>query len=195
MEIRSTAWFLLVCAKISGDDAQCSPKTDGGRKLVYGTDTGIYVSDRKPKDIQLAQPKKVIEVTKVDQVDVLEEYQMLLLLTEKNLMQVPLIGLDPEDTTLANKRPKKIMGHTSFFKVGVCLGRVLVCSVKSSTLSSTVRVLEPQDTLTRGREQSAYRRLLPRGGQGAFKPFKVCSSEDGQRSHFANSCAGILHSH
>lgn len=148
--------------------------TDGGRKLVYGTDTGIYVSERKPKDLSLARPKKVIEITKVDQIDVLEEYQMLLLLTERNLMQVPLAGLDPEETTLANKRPKKIMGHTSFFKAGVCLGRVLVCSVKTSTLSSTVKVLEPQDTLARGKKQSAYRKLLPQGGQEALKPFKVC---------------------
>jgi hypothetical protein len=140
---------------------------------VYGTDTGIYVSDRKPKDTTLAQPKKVIEITKVDQVDVLEEYQMLLLLTEKTLMQVPLAGLDPDETTLANKRPKKIMGHTSFFKAGVCLGRVLVCSVKTSTLSSTVKVLEPQDTLSRGKKTPAYRKLLPQGGHEALKPFKV----------------------
>jgi hypothetical protein len=141
--------------------------------LVYGTDTGIYVSDRKPKDASLVQPKKVIEINKVDQLDVLEEYSMLLLLSEKTLMQVPIAGLDPEDSTLANKRPKKIMGHTAFFKAGVCLGQVLVCSVKTSTLSSTVKVLEPQDTFSRGKKQPAYRKLLPQGGQEALKPFKV----------------------
>lgn len=97
---------------------------------------------------------------------------MLLLLCEKTLMSVPLEGLDPNDTTLANKRPKKIMGHTNFFKAGVCLGRVLVCCVKSSSLSSTVKVLEPRETLSRGREGRAFRGLL-RGGQDALKPFKV----------------------
>ncbi|KAI5795885.1 CNH domain-containing protein [Pyronema domesticum] len=156
----------------TGNKVNCLVPIDGGRKLVYGTDTGIYVSERKPKDLTLAQPKKVIEINKVDQIDVLEEYQMILLLSEKNLMQVPLAGLDPDELTLANKRPKKIMGHTSFFKAGVCLGRVLVCSVKTSTLSSTVKVLEPQDTLARGKKQSAYRKLLPQGGQEALKPFK-----------------------
>ncbi|KAI5791827.1 CNH domain-containing protein [Geopyxis carbonaria] len=149
----------------------CLVPIDGGRKLVYGTDTGIFVSDRRPKDVQVATPKKVIEVNKVDQIDVLEEFAMLLLLSEKTLMQVPIEGLDPNDMTLANKRPKKIMGHTNFFKAGVCLGRVLVCSVKSSTLSSTVKVLEPQDTLSKGKKQPAFRKLL-QGGQEALKPFK-----------------------
>jgi hypothetical protein len=139
--------------------------------LVYGTDTGIYVSDRKPKDASLVQPKKVIEeINKVDQLDVLEEYSMLLLLSEKTLMQVPIAGLDPEGSTLANKRPKKIMDHTSFFKAGVCLGQVLVCSVKTSTLSSTIKVLAPQDTFSRGKKQPANMKLLP---QEALKPFKV----------------------
>jgi len=156
----------------TGNKVNCLVPIDGGRKLVYGTDTGIYVSDRKSKDASLVQPKKVIEINKVDQLDVLEEYSMLLLLSEKTLMQVPIAGLDPEDSTLANKRPKKIMGHTAFFKAGVCLGQVLVCSVKTSTLTSTVKVLEPQDTFSRGKKQPAYRKLLPQGGQEALKPFK-----------------------
>jgi hypothetical protein len=147
---------------------------DGGRKLVYGTDTGIFVSDRKPKDVSVAQPRKAIEINKVDQVDVLEEYAMLLLLSEKTLYQVPIAGLDPDDTTLANKRPKRIMGHTAFFKAGICLGRVLVCSVKTSTLSSTIKVLELQDSVSRNARQPAWR-LLARGGHEALKPFKVCN--------------------
>ncbi|KAL7269219.1 RHO1 GDP-GTP exchange protein 2 [Rhizina undulata] len=155
----------------AGNRVNCLVPVDGGRKLVYGTDSGIYVSDRKPKDSSNAVPRKVIEVNKVEQIDVLEEFAMLLILSEKTLMSVPIEGLDPNDMTLANKRPKKIMGHTNFFKAGVCLGRVLVCCVKSSTLSSTVKVLEPQDTLARGKKQPAFRKLL-QGGQETLKPFK-----------------------
>lgn len=132
------------------------------------------MSDRRSKDGTPPAPKKVIEVPKVEQVDVLEEFAMLLLLSEKTLMQVPVEGLDPNDMTLANKRPKKILGHTNFFKAGICQGRVLVCSVKSSTLSSTVKVLEPQDTLSRGGGRPAFRGLL-RGGREALRPFKVSS--------------------
>lgn len=148
-------------------------ESDGGRKLVYGTDGGIFVSERKPKEGTSAVPKKVIEVNKVDQIDVLEEFSILLLLTEKTLMSVPVEGLDPNDTTLANKRPKKVVGHTNFFKAGVCLGRVLVCCVRSSSLSSTVKVYEPLDTLARGKGRPAFRGLL-RGGQDTLKAFKVC---------------------
>jgi hypothetical protein len=145
---------------------------DGGRKLVYGTDSGIYVSDRKPKEGGSTTPKKVIEVNKVEQIDVLEEFSILLLLSEKTLMSVPVEGLDPNDTTLANKRPKKVAGHTNFFKAGICLGRVLVCCVRSSSLSSTIKVYEPLDTLARGKKQPAFRKLL-QGGQDTLKAFKV----------------------
>lgn len=146
--------------------------SDGGRKLVYGTENGIYISDRKPKDGSTPVPKKVIEVNKVEQIDVLEEFAIILILSEKTLMSVPVEGLDPNDTTLANKRPKKVIGHTNFFKAGVCLGRVLVCCVRSSSLSSTVKVLEPHDTLARGKRTPAIRKLL-QGGQDTLKPFKV----------------------
>ena len=87
-------------------------------------------------------------------------------------MSVPVEGLDPNDTTLANKRPKKVVGHTNFFKAGVCLGRVLVCCVRSSSLSSTVKVYEPLDTLARGKGRPALRGFL-RGGQDTLKAFKV----------------------
>ncbi|RPB05238.1 CNH-domain-containing protein [Choiromyces venosus 120613-1] len=155
----------------AGNRVSCLVPIDGGRKLVYGTDSGIYVSERKPREGASAVPKKVIEVNKVDQIDVLEEFSILLLLSEKTLMSVPVEGLDPNDTTLANKRPKKVAGHTNFFKAGVCLGRVLVCCVRSSSLSSTVKVYEPLDTLARGKGRPAFRGLL-RGGQDTLKAFK-----------------------
>ncbi|KAH8147666.1 uncharacterized protein LAJ45_08130 [Morchella importuna] len=153
----------------AGNRVSCLVPIDGGRKLVYGTENGIYISDRKYKDGSM--PKKVIEVSKVEQIDVLEEFSIILILSEKTLMSVPVEGLDPNDTTLANKRPKKVIGHTNFFKAGVCLGRVLVCCVRSSSLSSTVKVLEPHDTLARGKRTPAFRKLL-QGGQDTLKPFK-----------------------
>ncbi len=147
--------------------------TDGGRKLVFGTDTGIYVSDRKPKSAA-ARPKRVLDMTNVTQVDVLEEYQLLLVLATKSLMSYPLEVLDPTDTQSPMlKRPKKIQNHANFFKAGVCMGRHLVCSAKMSGISTTIKVYEPLDTISKGKKKPAIGRMF-QGGQEALKPFKVC---------------------
>jgi hypothetical protein len=148
--------------------------TDGGRKLVFGTDTGVYVTDRKPKT-PAARPKRVLDITNVTQIDVLEEYQLLLVLATKSLMSYPLEVLDPADTQSPMlKRPKKIQNHANFFKAGVCMGRHLVCSAKMSGISTTIKVYEPMDTVSKGKKKPAIGRMF-QGGQEALKPFKVGS--------------------
>ena len=70
------------------------------------------------------------------------------------------------------RRAKRISSHTSFFKAGFCLGRVLVCIVKSSQLSSTFKTLEPIDQNIRGRAKPTFRKLL-QGGNDTLKMFRV----------------------
>lgn len=77
------------------------------------------------------------------QIDTLEEYQLVLVLANKTLSSYPLEALDAsEGQNPLARRPKKIQGHTNFFKVGIGLGRHLVCSVKTSALSTTIKVFE-----------------------------------------------------
>ncbi|KAI1764413.1 CNH-domain-containing protein [Hypoxylon sp. FL1150] len=140
---------------------------DGGRKLIYGTDHGIYVSDRKVKD---QVPKRVIEAQHVTQVDVLEEYGLLLVLSNKTLLSYSLSALDPNEPTLA-KRPKKIQSNCNFFKTGICLGRHLVCCVKSSALSTTIKVYEPNDSMSKGKKQKGFGKMF-NAGQDELKAFK-----------------------
>jgi len=50
----------------------------GGRRIVYGTDDGVYLSDlREPRQ----EPVKVLALLDVVQVDVLEDYQLLIVLS------------------------------------------------------------------------------------------------------------------
>ncbi|KAJ5165182.1 Winged helix-turn-helix transcription repressor DNA-binding [Penicillium coprophilum] len=149
----------------------CLVPIDGGRKLVYGTDNGIFVSERWPKD-KSAKPRKVLEATQVTQIDTLEEYQLLLVLANKTLSSYPMDALDiVEGQNIMAKRPKKIQGHANFFKAGIGLGRHLVCSVKTSALSSTIKVYEPMDNLAKGKKKSAVSKMF-QGGQDTLKPFK-----------------------
>lgn len=149
----------------------CLVPIDGGRKLVYGTDSGIYVSDRWPKD-KSAKPRRVLDVSQVTQIDTLEEYQLLLVLSNKTLSSYPMEALElSEGQTSQAKKPKKIQGHANFFKAGIGLGRHLVCSVKTSTMSTTIKVFEPMDHLAKGKKKSAVSKMF-QSGQEALKPFK-----------------------
>ena len=144
---------------------------------MYGTDTGIYVSDRRPRATD-TKPKKVLDVNSVTQIDVLEEYQLLLVLANKTLNSYSLEALDPnENQSPLLKRPKKIQGHSNFFKAGVCLGRHLVCSAKTSSLSTTIKVFEPMDTMSKGKKKPAITQLF-QSSQDALKPFKVGRRRD-----------------
>ncbi|KAJ8126927.1 hypothetical protein O1611_g6713 [Lasiodiplodia mahajangana] len=140
---------------------------NGGRKLIYGTDHGIYVSDRKAKD---TQPRRVIETQHVTQVDVLEEYGLLLVLSNKSLLSYPIAALDPSEPTLS-KRPKKIQSGCNFFKTGICLGRHLVCCAKPTTLSTTIKVYEPNDSMGKGKKQKGFGKMF-NAGQDELKAFK-----------------------
>ncbi|EEB08547.1 Rho1 guanine nucleotide exchange factor 1 [Schizosaccharomyces japonicus yFS275] len=132
---------------------------DGGRRLLFGTDTGIYLSTRKPHSMILVQPIRILSLPNVSQLEVIEEYNLLLLLSDKVLYSYSLSWISTE-VGQAPRKPKKISGHTSFFKVGICLGKVLVCIVKSSTLSTTIKVLEPVQQLARTSKQAGLKKLL-----------------------------------
>ena len=94
---------------------------------------------------------------------------MVLILSDKTVFSIPVEGLlELHD---GPKKPKKIVGHTNFFKSGVCLGKMLVCCVKTSG-QSIVRVMEPSEGLAKSRRQQGLGRLL-RGGQDSLKPYKV----------------------
>jgi hypothetical protein len=172
--LRARADFLnttvISSSYFSGQNkVNCVAPFDGGRKLIYGTDNGIYMSDRRSKDKD-ATPKRVIDVPSVTQVDVLEEYQLLLVLSNRSLLSYQLGALDPNEP-ISSKRAKKIQSHCNFFKTGICLGRHLVCCVKSSALSTTIKVYEPNDAMSRTKKQKGLSRVF-NAGQDELKPFK-----------------------
>lgn len=148
----------------------CCVPLDGGRKLVLGTDVGIFLTDRKPKDASI-KPKKVLDVKAVTQIDILENYGLLLVLSEKTLFTFPIEALDPDDGQPGNKRGKRV-GHAQFFKAGVCQGRHLVATVKTSALSTVIKVHEPAEQAGRSARRGGLARMLG-GSQEVLKLWKV----------------------
>lgn len=86
------------------------------------------------------------------------------------MLSYSLSALNPDEPALS-KRPKKIQNHCSFFKTGICLGRHLVCCVKSSALSTTIKVFEPNDAMTKAKKQKGLGKFMA-GGQDELRPFK-----------------------
>ncbi|KAL1915675.1 uncharacterized protein VTP21DRAFT_6434 [Calcarisporiella thermophila] len=123
-----------------GDKVHCSATFDNGRKIVYGTDAGLSISlVDKPNTV-----RRVLSIERVSQIEILEEARIVLVLADKNLYSYSIDALDPNtDQNVASKKGRRIGTHISFFKAGVCLDRTLICIVKTNTLSSTIKTLEP----------------------------------------------------
>ncbi|KAG8911710.1 RHO1 GDP-GTP exchange protein 2 [Tulasnella sp. 417] len=141
---------------------------DHGSRIAYGTENGVYFSDLRDRS---REPVQVLALQYVMQIDILEEYGLLVVLSERSVFTIPLDALDANDPTAGMKRAKKISSRTSFFKAGRCLGRTLVCLVKSSALSTTIKALEPVAQATRESNKSTLKKLLP-GGNDSLKIFK-----------------------
>ncbi|QPG76568.1 hypothetical protein FOA43_003959 [Brettanomyces nanus] len=135
----------------------CVVPFDGGRKLLYGTDAGIYMGDVKIDEDNhrtVSKPVKIIGKINIIQADILGEYQMLLALSDKKMFYWPLDVLKSEDSLKNAKLGKELMNHVSFFKVGVCSGRMLVCAAKSS--SNMIRVFEPIDPINQKKQRKKF---------------------------------------
>jgi hypothetical protein len=137
----------------------CGVPIDGGRKIVLGTDSGVYVFDRKKN--ASSKPYRVLECKNVSQVDVLEQHSIVLVLTDKTLYSYEMEALETEDANSAiSKRGRKIC-HANFFKAGLCQGQQFVCAVKkTSGLSNTLKVYEPMDSMTKKSKKSGLAKML-----------------------------------
>lgn len=91
--------------------------------------------------------------------------------SEGQVITFPLEALEAMDPLAGLKRAKRIAAHTSFFKSGVCVGRTFVCVVKTSPLSSTIKIFEPIDQNVRGRSKPTFRKLL-QGGNDTLRIYK-----------------------
>lgn len=67
----------------------------GGRRVVYGTDDGVYLSDLRELG---REPVKVLSLLEVSQVDVLEDYQLLIVLSGELYFLIFIIAHSIEKT-------------------------------------------------------------------------------------------------
>ncbi|WFD45329.1 RHO1 GDP-GTP exchange protein 2 [Malassezia psittaci] len=192
MRHRSQVFDILPVSKMADVEANritCAVPFDFGRQVFYGKNDGVYIAELR---LDADLPVKVLPLLGVTQVDVLEDYQVLIVLAEQSVYTFTMDALDSADPVNSLKRGRRISSHTTFFRAGVCLGRTLVCVVKSGPVSSTIKTLEPIERDLRQKKQPTFRKLL-QGGQdtlGVFKEFYIPT--ESSSIHFLKSklCIG-----
>jgi hypothetical protein len=117
-------------------------------QLIVGTDNGLYIgapTRSSVMDLTNQNFSKVLDLERIVQVDVLPKIDILLVLADKTLLSYPLRQVMElgEGSTSEKLRPKKIGSTVTFFRQGVCNNMTLVCTVKSTALTATVKVMEP----------------------------------------------------
>ena len=110
----------------------CCRPLDGGRKIVIGTDLGVYVFDRRPKDI-FEKPKRVLDCRLVTQIEVLEQHHLIIILTHKVVTSYSLDALNTEESPGAPSKRGRHICNANYINAGTCNGQSLVCCVKSKT--------------------------------------------------------------
>lgn len=137
----------------------CAVPCYGGKKLLYGTDSGVWVSTVRSISVTsneriCSDPTLVISKVYVTQMEVLVEYSKLLILSDKVLYEFDLSCTDSLDHAKNTRSGKQILNHVASFKTGVCEGKLLVCAVKWN--STGICVFEPSnpfDTKSRNKNK------------------------------------------
>lgn len=138
---------------------------DEGNHYLLATDTGVYLGPPTNSGI----PRKILDLDKVRQVHVLEEYQLLLVLADQVLWQFPLdiiVNGRPDGTQSIQFFGRKIASHVPFFHVGESLNKTIICVPKPSTINGTeISIFEPMMPKTEMKKKTILSRLSIRPGQ------------------------------
>ncbi|KAM9918015.1 hypothetical protein OXX59_008956 [Metschnikowia pulcherrima] len=136
----------------------CAVPCYGGKKLMYGTDSGVWVSTVRSISMTSTEkicsdPTMVISKPYVTQLEVLVEYSKVLVLSDKTLYEFDLSCTDSLDHVKNTRSGKIILNHVSFFKTGVCDGKLLLCAVKSGN-ARAINIVEPTNPFDKNKNKN-----------------------------------------
>ncbi|KAK6864811.1 CNH domain-containing protein [Apiospora arundinis] len=117
----------------------------GSNRVAIGTDVGVCVTEA-------GDPRswvKTASIARVTQIAVLEEFSVVLVLADRNLISYPLDVIAPPSSFPApandstRRSPQRLAKDVSFFATARMKDRMLVFYKKKEGLHSTFKVLEP----------------------------------------------------
>ncbi|KAI1348050.1 CNH domain-containing protein [Xylaria sp. FL0043] len=145
-----------------------------GRNMVaVGTDVGVCIAEASDQ----RGWTKTISAARVTQIAVLEEFSVVLVLSDRNLISYPLDVVSPPANFPTSSRdnprrsPQKLAKDVAFFATARMKDRMLVFYKRKENLHSTFKVLEPvyqKATEKKSRLFGGSRRI----GSGATETFR-----------------------
>lgn len=130
-----------------------------GPYLLFGTESGLFATRPEyTNDHSKTVLLKCLDLTKITQMDTFEPAGLLVVLQASNLVT---LALDLFLATLnewfnssnystagpvhvqLHKKVKRLVSHVSFFKIGTSRNKEFLCTVRSASLTSTIKVFEP----------------------------------------------------
>ncbi|KAI0203355.1 CNH domain-containing protein [Astrocystis sublimbata] len=145
----------------------------GKNMVAIGTEVGVCITDANDQ----RGWSKTISVARVTQIAVLEEFSVVLVLSDRNLISYPLDVVSPPSQFPApssdnpRRSPQRLAKDVTFFATARMKDRMLVFYKKKEGLHSTFKVLEPvyqKATEKRSRLFGGSRRI----GSGATETFR-----------------------
>ncbi|KAI1195884.1 CNH domain-containing protein [Nemania serpens] len=145
----------------------------GKNMVAVGTDVGVCVAEASDQ----RGWSKTVSVARVTQIAVLEEFSVVLVLSDRNLISYPLDVISPPShfpnpsSDNPRRSPQKLAKDVAFFATARMKDRMLVFYKKKENLHSTFKVLEPvyqKATEKKSRLFGGSRR----GGSGATETFR-----------------------
>ncbi|TQS33128.1 hypothetical protein Golomagni_06539 [Golovinomyces magnicellulatus] len=117
----------------------------GKAVIAVGTDYGVFIADP-------SNPRgwtRSVQATKVTQIAVLEEFNICLLIADKNLVSYPLdvvapiSEFAPPNNDTARRAPRKLAKDVTYFATAKMKERTLVFYKRKEGLHTSFKVLEP----------------------------------------------------
>ncbi|KAI8592041.1 hypothetical protein BDZ88DRAFT_392856 [Geranomyces variabilis] len=200
-----------VCESLFSSSNRVNTSTVYKDKLVLGTDLGLFVGPLNAFE-ESAPPvvnsyfstafRRVVDIEKVVQVDVLPEHNLVTLLAERALWTYPIdILLDPlspadagaaslpgtpgstngnaagemSASSIAARKGEKISAHLNFYKNGVCRDRTFISGVRLTALNSTVKIYEPVGINNETKKKGKFGKFFsaPECSVKTFKEFYI----------------------
>jgi hypothetical protein len=144
----------------------------GKNMVAVGTDAGVCVSDA-------ADPRgwlKTVTAARVTQIAVLEDFSVVLVLSERNLISYPLDVVSPPSNYPApandnpRRSPQRLAKDVAFFATARMKDRMLVFYKRKENLHSTFKVVEP--VFHKASEKKSRLFGGRKGGSGATETFR-----------------------
>ncbi|KAJ3188544.1 RHO1 GDP-GTP exchange protein 2 [Irineochytrium annulatum] len=114
-----------------------------GNRLFVANSSCVYLGAEGGAFHRLGGFKPKVELEGIRAMDAIPAADMLFVLTEKVLWAFSIREIVSTEGMVNASRARKVADDVSFFKIGVCDGNTYVCAIKTGSIRSYIKLLDP----------------------------------------------------